>query len=425
MKQQYTIKILPNGLKVLFLKRPEQYTIGYALIINAGSIYENVKISGVNHFFEHLLFTGTKSYSTEELLLKRIQELGFEAPALTDFDRIEINGSFPKSEFKNSLILLKEMAFESLLSDRAIEKERGIILEEERLGSDNDNVQLWNKVFETRFKAGNRIRQPRIGTARSISSISKENIRKYYKNHCNASNTTLLIAGDLERKDVLKTVEEIFGHLPKRKLCVSPFTDNSSMSDFSAALSKSNTIQSYIVLSLPSYSGSDIKISWTYSFLSRLLYEEMNKSLRINEGLVYHLSSETYNPTKHTGLLYVQTACDPSNLKKVIKVIIEKIQILQNGNIDTVTFERIRDVGNKTLPMAFDSIGGAINWCKDIFYYWEKFYSPEKVIRVRGSIIEKDLKQTAKNLFNFKKLNIVVRGQLSKDDLIWIRRLNL
>ena len=90
MKLAHKIFRTNNGMEVLLIKRPEEYTVGFSLLVNAGSTYENEKISGISHFYEHLFFTGTKKYSTEESLRKRMQEIGLNVGARTWHDRIHI-----------------------------------------------------------------------------------------------------------------------------------------------------------------------------------------------------------------------------------------------------------------------------------------------------------------------------------------------
>jgi predicted Zn-dependent peptidase len=124
-------------MDVLLLKRPEKYTVMFSLLINAGSIFESRKTSGISHFFEHLLFNGTKTYPTEELLRNRHQELGLSIGATTNYDFIELSGYFPTVSMKDALIVIHEMVFESLISTQMIRNSVGLrsaVFVEARIG---------------------------------------------------------------------------------------------------------------------------------------------------------------------------------------------------------------------------------------------------------------------------------------------------
>ena len=67
--------------------------------------------------------------------------------------------------------------------------------------------------------------------------------------------------------------------------------------------------------------------------------------------------------------------------------------------------------------MGFDTLSGAIDWCKISFYEKRKIYSPEYVLKVRNKVTQKDLGSVSKTLFDYKNLNLVSLGPISKKDL--------
>jgi predicted Zn-dependent peptidase len=414
MKLAHRIFRTANGMEALLIKRPEEYTVGFSLLINAGSIYESEKISGISHFYEHLFFTGTKKYSTEEILRRRMQEIGLNVGARTWHDRIQIYGSFPKEETQNSLLVLKEMAFESLLLPEMIQKERGIILDEERLRQDNNYVKLWNIGYANRFKNGCSLQLPIEGRKETISAITRAQLLRFYRMHCVPANAKFVVGSSISFSKLEELMGNIFGSLPKSKKIKMPFLTNSDMTNLSIATVNKQNQQLYFLLSFPSYAGNDLYKAWQYGFVMEILYEELNKVLRIERGLVYDLGASGTRLTRNTAFSYVQSACDAENLEEILEAIFQKITSLREGNIDMVMFERLRDTGNKTLPMSFDSLSGSIDWCENSFYQDGKIYSPEYVLKVRNKVTKEDLQKAAKVLFDYKKLNIVVLGPLQK-----------
>ncbi|MDP3888875.1 MAG: pitrilysin family protein [bacterium] len=417
MRIQYKIFKLKNNLRVLLLKRPERYSAAASLLINAGSIYENKRTSGISHFFEHMFYTGCKNYPTEELLRKRSQEIALAASASTDVARIELYGSFPKKEIKNSLLILKEMAFESLLTPAMIEKERTIILNEERLREDSNFQKLWRIAMINRFHKNCPLQLPVVGTPETISKITKFQLINFYKKHCRTANSTLVIASSVEFKRLRQIVKSVFEDSSKGQKIKPPIINKNHMTDFSTTTFLKDTKQIYLQLNFPTYPGEDLYKAWQYGFVQILLSEGLNQTLRIDKGLVYDLKVRSVKLTKKISLLYIETNCDPENLRKVLTAIFQKINSIKEGNLDIELFERTRETGNKTLPMRFDSLDGAIDWCIQDFSERGKVSSPEEVILARNKVTKNDLEKAAKSLFNYHKLNIAILGPVQKSDL--------
>ncbi len=417
MQMPHRIFRTKNGMDVLLLKRPEKYTVGFSIFVNAGSMYEDEKVSGISHFFEHLFFTGTKTYPTEGRLRKRHQEIGLNIGAATQHGHIEVYGSCPKEDTKNALFTIKEMIFESLLHKSMIEKERTVILNEERQRQDNNYVKLWNDAYSTRFKKGNALQLPIEGKVETISEITKRQLLKFYKIHCIPTNVKLVLGSCLKLDYLEKLIRNIFEKLPKGAKIKKPFFTNKSMTSFSISAAQKKTQQAYFLLSFPAYSGDDLYKAWQYGFVMDILYEELNNWLRIKNGLVYELGAGLTTLTKNTGFAYIQSSCSVADLQKVLEVIFQKISSLKKGKINMKVFERLRNIGNKTLPMGFDTLSGAIDWCKISFYEKRKIYSPEYILKVRNKVTQKDLHNVSKILFDYKKLNLVSLGPISKKDL--------
>lgn len=199
-----------NGLKVLLLNRPEKYTTGFSLIVNAGSIYETEKTSGISHFFEHLFFNGTKSYPSEQILREAMQEIGLGVGARTNQDQIEVYGSFPTEEASSCLGLLKEIVFDSILEEASINKERGVIFSEIAMRNDSNGTHLWEEAIKLRFKKENPLGRPIGGTRETVEKISREEVIEYYKKYCVAKNSVLVVASNSSFEKLEKEIRVAF-----------------------------------------------------------------------------------------------------------------------------------------------------------------------------------------------------------------------
>src|SRR4051812_48500472 len=110
------------------------------LAVKAGSILETDEQQGLAHFMEHMSFNGTKNYPKNELvnyLQKAGVRFGADLNAYTSFDETVYQLPIPTDDpdvFKNGMQIMRDWAQDATLDPVEIDKERGVVLEEKRLG---------------------------------------------------------------------------------------------------------------------------------------------------------------------------------------------------------------------------------------------------------------------------------------------------
>lgn len=411
----YKIFTLPNGIDVLFLKRPEQYSVYIDIVINAGSVYETTENSGVSHYFEHLLFEGTKQYPSEQLLRQRFQEIGLSVNASTNITNVHIQASLPKSELVTSLTVLKDMVFESLLDDQAIEKERGIILDEQRQRRDSKRTQLWEYMGAAIFGEGHPLSLSPGGTIKSVSDMQPDTIRDFYRKHVISRNTSIILGGNFAFEEIEKALANVFLSIPEGTKLPDPGYGNDVIKKGVVSAETKEGNQTYFMLTYPSYAGNDLGIISIYSLLNTLLNEELHKKLRIEQGLLYSLGMSHYNPTEELGMAIISGSCNTEDMSNVLKQIHLCLEDISTNGFEKGMLERIRGAQNKTLPMRFDTLSGAMSWCVGDFHDYRKVYLPDEVIRSRNAVTDNDIKEASQKTFIDSSMSAVALGPLSED----------
>ena len=178
------------------------------------------------------------------------------------------------------------------------------------------------------------------------------------------------------------------------------------------------TEHTYLMVSFPSDVEVEINRNWQRGFMTGLISEALNKSLRMENGIVYDVYASSSGLSKNAGFFYISTSFHPDVFPKVISEIFKAINNAREGVFDLKTFERVRKTGNRTLPMNFDSMGGAMSWVVSSFYYDGKIYSPEEVIEARNKVSSKDMQKRAIETFDFKKINVVSLGEIKQNELL-------
>lgn len=207
---------LSNGLTYYIRKnsKPEN-KIELRLVVNAGSILEDDDQQGLAHFTEHMAFNGTKNFQKNELVsfLQSIGvEFGADLNAYTSFDETVYILPIPTDKPDNlekGFQILEDWASTVAFDDAEIDKERGVVLEESRLGKGADDRM--RKVYLPKLLADSKYEQRLpIGKDEILKSFKYDVIKRFYKDWYRPNLMAVVAVGDVEPAEVEKMIKKHF-----------------------------------------------------------------------------------------------------------------------------------------------------------------------------------------------------------------------
>jgi zinc protease len=210
---------LANGL-TYYIKRngkPEK-RLELRLVVKAGSILEDDDQRGLAHFTEHMAFNGSTHFKRHELVsyLQSIGvKFGADLNAYTGFDETVYMLPIPtgkKGNVEQGFLVLEDWAHGLSFNDADIDSERGIVLEELRLGKGaNDRM---NKVLMPKLYNGSRYadRLP-IGQEETLKNFKPEAIKRFYRDWYRPDLMAVMVVGDIDPAEAEKLVQRHFAHL--------------------------------------------------------------------------------------------------------------------------------------------------------------------------------------------------------------------
>ena len=207
---------LANGLTYYIQQnsKPEK-RVELRLAINAGSILETDKQQGLAHFVEHMCFNGTKKFPKNELV-SYLQSLGIQfggdLNAYTSFDETVYILPVPtdKPELVDTgLEVLKEWAFNVSFEGTEIDKERGVILEEWRLGRGAEQ-RMRDKQFPILFKGSQYAKRLPIGQEKVLRNFKHDVLRQYYKDWYRPNLMAIVVVGDIDANAMEQKIKTLF-----------------------------------------------------------------------------------------------------------------------------------------------------------------------------------------------------------------------
>jgi len=209
-------KTLPNGL-TYYVRRngnPGGRAVMF-LAIASGSSNERDDQSGYAHFVEHMAFNGTTSFPENELVkyLRSIgMDFGAEINAHTTREETQYALEMPLDDpayFDTGLKVLKEWATEVTFDPVEVEKEKGVILEERRLGIGSGEIARTRELQGLLAGSRHADREP-IGFEESIKSATAEGLKAFYSENYRPDRMAVIVVGDIDIKAVANKIEKEF-----------------------------------------------------------------------------------------------------------------------------------------------------------------------------------------------------------------------
>ena len=211
---------LKNGLTYYVRRntRPEKRADIW-LAVNAGSTLEDEDQRGLAHFVEHLAFRGTKNFKGHEVIdfLERTgMRFGPDINAFTSFDETVYTLRVPTDKpeiVQKSLLILSDWAHNVSLDAADIDKERGVVIEEWRLGRGAE-ARMRDQQFPVLFKGSRYAERLTIGKKEILEKATPATIRRFYRDWYRPDLMAVIAVGDFDAGEMEKAIRAQFSSIP-------------------------------------------------------------------------------------------------------------------------------------------------------------------------------------------------------------------
>jgi zinc protease len=214
-----TIGYLPNGLRYYIRTngRPSRRA-ELRLAVNVGSVFEDNDQIGLAHFIEHMAFNGSRHFAKQDLI-KFMESIGMRlgpgVNANTGFDETVYMLHVPTNldAMSKAFLFLADVAHSLSFEPEAIERERGVIVEEWRQGR-GANARMQDQQFPILLRGSRYGERMPIGTRESIESFKPEALKRFYADWYRPDLMAVIAVGDFGTADVAALIKEHFGAIP-------------------------------------------------------------------------------------------------------------------------------------------------------------------------------------------------------------------
>ena len=214
---------LANGL-TYYIRRNEkpEKRVELRLVVNAGSVLEREDQVGLAHFVEHMAFNGTTNFPHNELV-SYLQSIGVgfgaDLNANTSFDQTIYILPIPterKELIDKGLLVLHDWASGITFDQTEIDKERGVILEERRLGLGADQ-RMRDKFYPVLFQGSQYALRMPIGTKENLETFKRQSIVDFYETWYRPDLMAIVAVGDLNPDEMEAKIKAQFSGIKDKR----------------------------------------------------------------------------------------------------------------------------------------------------------------------------------------------------------------
>lgn len=213
-KLNYQRIVLPNGLVVILHQDKSTPIVHVELWYHVGSKNERPGRTGFAHFFEHMMFKGSRNVEPEQHT-SIVASVGGQANAYTNEDTTVFWQTLP-SQYLPLVLWMEADRMASLrIDEKTFVSEREVVKEERRMRIENPPFGLLNELISFHAYDVHPYKHPVIGSMTDLNAATIDDVQEFYKTYYVPENATMMIVGDFEPDTAISLVNQYFGPVPK------------------------------------------------------------------------------------------------------------------------------------------------------------------------------------------------------------------
>jgi len=330
---------LENGLKVFLYERHSVPLINLAFAVNCGSKDETEKTSGIVHILEHyIMFRGTEFRNGDEVA-QAVRENGAYFNAHTSRDLAYFEMTLPSENGDFGLKLQKEILFNLKITQKELDDEKEVILEEISKLFD-DPIRYSTALAYQNLFGGHTYQNPVYGNVDAIKNLTVSQVQEFYSRFFVPKNSSLVVLGDFNLPEMEEKVRSLYRDLTNENFVAAEFESVPSLHETIRIEKEMDVNLGYLVIGMlgPDYNSP---AQYSIDLLSEILGRGVNPLLYkpLSQRRLYANSlSMSYGAYVYGGAIFVSVSIDSKNINTAEKEIIKYLKSVRKESFSKDDF---------------------------------------------------------------------------------------
>lgn len=407
---QYEEYTLDNGLTViLHVDRSAPTAMTYVLY-RVGSKDEVTGRTGFAHFFEHLMFEGTKHIERGQID-KLITAAGGVLNASTSFDQTDYFFKIPINQLELALWIESERMMHLVIDETGVETQRQVVKEELKQRYEGRPYgTIGDNLFKLTFQDTPYEWMP-IGLAQDINSASIEEFRGFHRKYYLPNNACLVVGGDIDIQQTKELIQQYFGDIPSGP------QPQQRVVNIPEQTEARELIVEEEVTPLPAYIESYVTVDYRHpdAYALELLADVLStgRSSRMYQRIVDReqlaLQASSFGvPLDKAGMFaFIAIANAGVDFEPIETAIHEEIEAVQLYGITKEEFEKVRNAMETQFTRSFLSLDGKLRNLAQYSMFRDDTDLVNRQLERYMAVTREDIQRVANTYLRPERRNVV------------------
>lgn len=409
---------LDNGMHVILHKDNSAPVVTTSVMYHVGAKDENPERTGFAHFFEHLLFEGTKNIQRGDWF-KIVAANGGQNNANTTDDRTYYYEVFPSNNLELGLWLESERLMHPVINQVGVDTQNEVVKEEKRLRVDNQPYGNLLAEVKKRIFLKHPYKGTTIGEMEHLDAATLEEFQAFNKKFYVPNNAVLVVAGDIDISTTKRMIKDYFGPIPKGAPITRSIVKEAPITQAISGTAYDSNIQIPAVIAAyrtPSFKSRDayvLDMISTYlsggksSVLYKKLVDDQKQALQVQ---AVNISQEDYG-------IYALFALPLGNvsLETLVSEMDEEVEMLKKELISEKDYQKLQNIAENNFVSSNSSISGVANSLARYYMLYGNTNLINTEIDIIRSITREDIKAVANKYLNPNQ-RLILEYLPKKDD---------
>ncbi len=394
---------LENGLHVVLHQDNTAPVVTTAVMYHVGAKDENPERTGFAHFFEHLLFEGTKNIKRGEWF-KIVSSNGGINNANTNDDRTYYYEVFPSNNLALGLWMESDRMLQPVINQIGVDTQNEVVKEEKRLRVDNQPYGNFLAEVKKNMFDKHPYRWTTIGSMDHLDAASLEEFIAFNKKFYIPNNAVLVVAGDIDKKEAKDLIQKYFASIPRGEAISREIFKEEPITQTRKSKYNDPNIQIPAIVAAYRIPSMKTRDAYVLDMISSIL--SSGKSSRLYKKIVddkkMALQIGAFNFTQEDYGLYIiyGLPLGETTLSNLLKEIDEEVVKIQTELISEKELQKLRNKFENQFVNSNSSIQGIAHSLASYYMLYGDIDLINNEIDIYNSITREEIREVAKKYLN-------------------------
>jgi predicted Zn-dependent peptidase len=381
---------------------PGRRSVALGVWVDVGSRDERPQIAGSSHFLEHLLFKGTPTRTAQQIA-EAFDAVGGDLNAFTAKEYTCYYCRVRDQDLPMAVEFMSDMIQHSVLAKADFEAERMVILEENNM-RDDDPGDLIHALFAETVWKGHPLGRPVLGTRETITSVTRDQVRRFYQRLYTPGHFVIAAAGNLHHEELAALVEA--GMDTGRRLDGGPGPRGRTGGDVPTVngdvlVHHRPTEQAHMSLGTGAFSRKDPRrfaFGVVNSALGGGMSSRLFQEIREKRGMAYSVYSY-HTMFAETGLFSIYAGTTPSKAHEALRIARQQMEDIAGGGLSDEELDRAKGHLKGSLVLSLEDTSGRMSRVGRSEISHGEILSVDEVLARTDAVSREDAESVAREVF--------------------------